>query len=193
MAIFLDGYNDLSHIVVYNNDVPLLNELDAAWEARIHSFTTPPPWIILSPNLPLFRLARKLRLSHRTDPAQKIGGAPEEGKAERLQTAITRYHFNRKLIHAVGREFGVPTYFFLQPVPHWTEKDLVTINQPDFRAFDESFNQPDDGAVAFDLTGALRTLDPKYRPTVDNSHYSDVATALLAERMAEVLATRSDE
>jgi hypothetical protein len=186
IAIFLDGYNDLSHIVYYNNEAPLLNELNAAWEARISSFTMPPPWIIFSPNFPVYRLARRLGYQ-RFDPAQEKKGALQEGKTERLKIAISRYQFNRKMIKMIGQEFGVATYFFLQPVPYWTDKDRVTIIQPDYRIFHENLTQNNDNDLFFDLTGVLATLDPHYYPTIDHSHYSDVATSIIATRIADLI------
>lgn len=186
IAIFLDGYNDLSHIVYYNNEAPLFNELNAAWEARISSFKTPPPWITLNPNFPLYRLARRLGYQ-RFDPAQVKKEGLQEGKTERLKVAISRYRFNRRMIKVIGQEFGVATYFFLQPVPYWTDKDRVTITQPDYRAFHENLTQNNDNDLFFDITGVLATLDPHYYPTTDHSHYSDVATSIIATRIADLI------
>lgn len=186
IAMFLDGYNDLSHIVYYNNEAPLFNELNAAWEARISSFKTPPPWITLNPNFPLYRLARRLGYQ-RFDPAQVKKEGLQEGKTERLKVAISRYRFNRRMIKVIGQEFGVATYFFLQPVPYWTDKDRVTIIQPDYRAFHENLTQNNDNDLFFDITSVLATLDPHYYPTIDHSHYSDVATSIIATRIADLI------
>ncbi len=185
IAIFLDGYNDLSHIVYYNNEAPLFNELNAAWESRISSFKASPPWITLSPNFPIYRLVRRLGF-RRFDPAQEKKEGLHEGKAERLKVAISSYRFNRRMIKVIGREFGVATYFFLQPVPYWTDKDRVTITQPDYRAFHENLIQNNDD-LFFDITGVLATLDPHYYPTVDHSHYSDIATSIIASRIADLI------
>lgn len=186
IAIFLDGYNDLSHIVYYNNEAPLFNELNAAWEARIASFTTPPPWIIFSPNFPVYRLERRLGYQP-YQPAQLKKEALQEGKTERLKIAISRYRFNRRMINVIGQEFGVATYFFLQPVPDWTDKDRVTIIQPDYRVLRENLTQNNDKDLFLDLTGVLATLDPHYYQTIDHSHYSDVATSVIATRIAELI------
>jgi hypothetical protein len=186
IAIFLDGYNDLSHIVYYNNEAPLFNELNAAWEARISSFKASPPWITLSPNFPIYRLVRRLGF-RRFDPAQEKKEGLHEGKAERLKVAISRYRFNRRMIKVIGQEFGVATYFLLQPMPYWTDKNRVTITQPDYRAFHENLIRNNDNDLFFDITGVLATLDPHYYPTVDHSHYSDIATSIIASRIADLI------
>jgi hypothetical protein len=186
IAIFLDGYNDLSHIVNYNSEAPLFNELNAVWEAWISSFRTPPPWIIFSPNFPVYRLARWLGF-RRYYPVQLKKEALQKEKTERLKIAISRYRFNRRMIRVIGQEFGVATYFFLQPVPYWTDKDRVKIIQPDYRVFHENLIQNNDNDLFFDLTGVLATLDPHYYPTIDNSHYSDVATSIIATHIADLI------
>lgn len=152
IAFFLDGYNDLMHIVYYQSESPLLSELSTAWEARILSFRTPPPWITLSPTFPPFRLASKLGWTKQCDPAYRPSETSPERAKELLSTAISNYRFNHRMIEAIGKECGVATYLFLQPVPYWTDKDRITINQPDFRAFEEDFNTQNNGDLTFNLT-----------------------------------------
>ncbi len=190
-AVFLHGLNDLVHRTHYRTESPLHPQLVRAWEERLEALFAPPPWLRLAPSFPLVRAARALG-----DPgATTLGGlyGPEDpaGQAALVRRAAEDYATNRRLASAVCAELGVAPFFLLQPVPMWLDAARDATTDPGYNAFADLVLEPRGEPRTLDLRGALAALDPQYAMTVEatGAHYSDVASRVLGEAIADLVAT----
>lgn len=180
IAFFLDGVNDVWFIMNQGTATPLALPLAGAWEAQIAQFTQRQPWITVDPSFPLIRLARELGIAIPTAQSPSsayyaMSGTGAENNTQRLRFALENYRNNQRMAATIGDEYGVATYFFLQP---WEDPYYPEFRQNLVNSASDHF---------FDITDALADADPRYRLLVDDLHYSDYATQILAEKIAGIL------
>jgi lysophospholipase L1-like esterase len=185
IAVFFDGLNDVWFSMNSNTQTMLVDSLASAWEAQISRYTQPiqQPWVQVNPSFPPYRLLRQVGIRLPAPGANvpvryAMQGFYGKTEAEQLKMVIESYRTNRRMATAVGKEFGVQTYFFLQPAAsteYYAEfrADLVTRN---------------DNPLFFDLTKVFDEGDHgDHILLLDDFHYSDYASKLLAERMAALI------
>ena len=100
----------------------------------------------------------------------------------RVARILEVYHLNNQIACAASEEIGIASYFFLQPFP------------PDRLSRDELYSN---GYLAFQSAlqeGTLRNtydishvLDDAEYGYVDETHYSDMGSLLVAQSMADVI------
>lgn len=189
-VVFLDGLNDLVHRTHYRTDSPLRFQLDQAWEQRLDDLLAPPPWLRLAPSFPLFRAALAFGSSADSTLGGMASDEPEQGLATLIEQAADDYLTNRRVATAICREYGIAPYFILQPVPMWLGAERHTTVDPSYNAFSRRVLEAETGDL-HDLRGALAALEPRYAMTVEQTgvHYSDVASRVLGEAIAEVMSS----
>ncbi len=184
VATFLDGLNDL-YAIGGGSQTPLVPRLTAAWEAQVAEFTHPEdkPWVTLNYAFPPSRLAHQWGLVEANPPSlfsYDYALADNPYRTDPMQYGVDQYLKNLRMAAALGAEFDVATAFFLQPLPFWDD-------YPDFLAFQAGVRAGHTPATFYDLTRIFDTADPAYELLADPTHYSDYATRLLAERMADLI------
>jgi lysophospholipase L1-like esterase len=186
IAVFLDGVNDVWFPMYADNPTPLTDPLAGAWEARIAQIIAPAsqPWLTFNVSFPPYRLARqlgidisRLQVQPRYGVNYAMQGTGATTPDEQLQFVIDQYRANRRMATVIGQEFGVATFFFLQP---WRDQF--------YTAFRENLIANNDHDHFFDVTDAFAQVDTsQYNLLVDDLHYSDYASKVLAERMAQLI------
>jgi hypothetical protein len=182
--VFLDGYND-AIFLLGGSDVPFFAEnLYRAWERERElelGVVGSRPWVSLNPSFPPLRLARWLSPPD-TARLFRRSGRYRESPEDPLAFALQRFHTNRRAIAALGEEFGIDTYQFLQPVQGGAAGtgDGPPVDLEGFYA--ALLAERPEG-----LHAILRALDGSERPYVDATHYSDEGCRLVAKAMAGVL------
>ncbi len=186
IAIFLDGLNEVQYLVMENNQLSLLPPLALAWEAQIAQFTQPEeqPWVSLNPSFPPNRLARQLGIEITYDNeawrnnryAHSFTGAREVG--DRLEIAARDYLHNQRIISAIAQDYDIATYAFIQPLPFW--RDDNNYNWFRREVMQKNPTVIDLGDTFDDTAGDVPLL-------VDRTHYSDIATTILAEKIAQII------
>lgn len=192
IALFLDGPNDLSHVLAYHNESPLHNQLDAAWESWLDYLYAPFPGIQVSPNFPLFRAYYVL------GPGDPLGVKIEKrnpgevrSDEELVQRALDHYRTNRRVMTAVCQEYDIAPYFLLYATPFWLDRDPGTLELGNSKAFVDDLVENNDNPFFYDITLALADLEPAYSTTVEDkhvgTHFSDMANKVLAGHIADII------
>ena len=185
VATFLDGLNEL-YALGNNGQTPFPSRLAAVWEAQVAAMVHPEdePWVTFNYTFPPNRLAHQLSLVEANPPSlfsTHYALAENPYVTDRMQYGVTQYLKNLRMAAAIGEEFDIATYFFLQPLPFWDD-------YPDFLAFQAGVRAGETPDTFYDLTRIFDDADPAYELLADPTHYSDYATHLLAQRMAEIIA-----
>lgn len=188
MIIFLDGLNEIQYLRATNNQLPLLYPLTLTWESQIAHFTQPDsqPWITLNPSFPPNRIARQLGLnvpyedfvSHgsRYAQIQTVGETIEEN----LEIAVQHYYRNQRMIVSIAGEYDITPFLLLQPLPFWHDDPVYT-------QFRDDLNNTIDSPHFYDITDAFEDVDPDATLLVDKTHYSDLATFILAKHISNII------
>lgn len=184
VATFLDGLNEL-YAIGSGNQIPLIPRLTAAWEAQITEVTAPEnkPWLTFNYSFPPNRLAHQWGLVEVNPPSlfsYHYALAYIPTRTDPMQYGVEQYLKNLRMAQAIGTEFDVATYFFLQPLPFWDD-------YPDFLAFQAGVRANDTPDAFHDFTRIFDDADPAYELLADPTHYSDYATRLLAEQIAAII------
>ncbi len=189
-VVFLDGLNDLVHRLHYQTESPLHHQLERAWEDRLDDLFAPPPWLRLTSSFPLFRASQALRRPGTTTLGGLAGSQEEIDSTVLTRQAAESYSANRRTAKAICKQWGIAPYFFLQPVPMWLNDARNATTDPNYNAFAKLVLEQGDRQL-HDLRGGLATLDPSVAMTVEQVgvHYSDAASRVLAEAMAERIAS----
>lgn len=174
-VVFMDGLNDVWFAMNTNSQTTLPETLSLAWEQEIRDLTTDnQAWVTFKPAFPLNRLgipfsqgsvgARyAMQFTFDRDPDKRLG-----------QTIIT-YRFNRKTITDIANTNGILPLFLLQP---WEDEEFY----PTFLG--GVGNHPH----TVDITTILD--DVEYPIHVDDFHYSDYASQIIANVIADELIDR---
>ncbi|MEZ4666862.1 MAG: SGNH/GDSL hydrolase family protein [Anaerolineae bacterium] len=187
VAFFFDGVNDLWFTMNANTQTALVDPLAAVWEQHTFEITHPEggDWITFNPSFPALRLARQLGLNSGLvgkdtfSPQYAMQGVYAPSREALLQTAINNYRANRQMANALGDAMGVKTYFFLQPYP---------ADQVDFPVFRQDLTENNAVGNFYDISDLFETVDlDGHIALIDDFHYSDYGSQLIAERIADKL------
>jgi hypothetical protein len=188
MAFFFDGVNDLWFTLNANSQTPLVDPLAAVWENNTYAITHPQQeegWLTLHQSFPPLRLAKSLNIpiGQQTTfnaPVQyAMRGIYNDTHEEQLAAAVHNYVTNRQMADAIGTTLGVKTYFFLQP--YLTDP----VDFPEFRSqIAEQTSMPNYYDISTLLNGEL---PEKRKALIDEFHYSDFASGIIASRLADIL------
>jgi lysophospholipase L1-like esterase len=181
IALFLDGVNDVWYIMYQNDQTPLIKPLAGAWETEIETFTKPnPSWISLNSSFPLNRLMWQLGVNlnppNGTSDEHAFNSTGVATEDEQLDYAAYSYRYNQQLVSIIGDEFGIATYFFFQP---WKD--------PYYPQFLQKITENNATPHVFDLTDAFANVGTAKSVLVDDFHYSDYGTRILAQKIADIL------
>lgn len=188
IVLFLDGLNEVQYLKATNNQLPLLYPLTLTWEAQVAKFTQPDkqPWITLNPSFPPNRIARQLGLQvpyedivwqgGRYAQIQTVGDTIEEN----LEIALKHYKQNQRMIVAISDEYNITPYLFLQPLPSW-RNDAV------YNKFRNQLVATSDTPYFYDITDTFDDVEPDAKLLVDMTHYSDLATFILAQHISNII------
>ncbi len=187
IAFFFDGINDLWFTLNANTQTPLVDPLAEVWEKNTYSITHPQQenWITVNPIFPPLRLAQALGLPLGQPPPDSpsaqyaMHGIYEPTHEEQLAAAVHNYVANRQMADAIGTAMGVKTFFFLQPF--LTDKVDFPIFRTQVAAATAMTNYVDISTL---LDGQLPA---KRKALIDNFHYSDYASELIAVKLTDIL------
>lgn len=186
-VLFLDGVNDVWFTMYNRTQTPMIDTLSAAWESQLAEFGDEAdlPWFDVNPTFPLLRATGELQratgdarvpLSANARYALQYVylGEPDE----RMARLITTYRHNRLVARTVAEAYGTLPLFLLQP---WQDQYY-----PDFRA-GVMADDPD----TVDISDTFDGVDTGTNPVlVDDIHYSDYGSQLVAQRIADLLLAR---
>jgi len=191
IAIFMDGVNDVWYTMYANTQTALVDPLAGVWENYTASITSAvdTPWVSINPSFPPLRLAQQmgLDLSQIKPPPQfpiqyAMQGIFTQGETEQLNYAVQSYNANRAMGTAIGDAMDVSTYYLLQP---YTDTKFY----PGFK----------EGALAaggenlYDVSDTFELADySDHILLIDDFHYSDYASEILAARIADIIMQRED-
>jgi lysophospholipase L1-like esterase len=185
IAVFLDGVNDVWFTMYANTQTSLVDHLAGVWEGHTERITlaTGLPWMTFNPSFPPYRLASQLgidpanlRPNYAVRYAMQGTGAATPG--EQLAVTIDSYRANCRMARAVSEEFGVDTYFFIQP---WNDQEY-------FPSFRQAVLEANDCGNLFDVSDTFeRADDTDHAMYVDDIHYSDYGSQILTARLAEII------
>jgi hypothetical protein len=187
MAFFFDGVNDLWFTLNQNSQTPLVEPLAAVWENNTYAITHPQQegWITINPSFPALRLAQSLGIPIGQQEAvdaplqYAMRGLYRPTHDGLVAAAVHNYASNRQMADAIGTALGVKTFFFLQPYP--TDK-------VDFPIFRDEIAQQTSMNNYYDVSSLLDgELPEEHKGLIDDFHYSDYASELLASRLADIL------
>jgi hypothetical protein len=185
IAFFFDGVNDLWYTLYQNTQTPLVEPLAAAWEKNTYGITHPQPenWFTVNASFPPLRLAEKFGIAVTTQPGYYIQyamrGIYRPTYDELVGATVHNYAANRQMADAIGSALGVKTFFFLQPYT----KDKV-----DFPKFRAQLEQQTTMSNYYDISHLLDgELIDKRKSLIDDFHYSDFASGIIAARLADIL------
>lgn len=188
IVLFLDGLNEVQYLRDSNNQLPLISRLSLTWESQIAKFTQPDkqPWVTLNPSFPPSRIARQLGIQVLYEDMAWQGGkfAYLQPIAETIEANMTiareHYQTNQRLITALAEEYGITPYFFLQPLPFWRD-------DPIYNNLRNELVQQNDNLYFYDITDTFDEINPETVLLVDKTHYSDVATFILARQISDII------
>lgn len=191
IAMFMDGVNDVWYTMYANTQTPLVDPLAGVWENYTASITSAvdTPWMTINPSFPPLRLAQQmgLNLSQLRPPPDfpvryAMQGIYTQNATEQLEYAVNSYNANRTMGTAIGDAMGVSTYFLLQPYAD-------TAYYPGFK----------EGALAaggenlYDVSDTFALADySDHILLIDDFHYSDYASEILAGRIADIIMQREN-
>ena len=167
-AVFFHGTND-----VLNNgeeDRPAFADRMALMFAREQQDASSSRFVRVLPLFPPVQLARAAL--EKFLPVAPVPKAPQFDVAE-------RYRFNLDVATAAGAEFGIPAYFFWQPMPPPEHKNHRDEHVADVRRSVHETN--------FHYIGDLFDGEPLKDIYIDHFHYGDTACARLADAIATTL------
>lgn len=184
-AFFFDGVNDVWFTVNQFTQTALVDPLAAVWEQHTAEITHPTqrPWMQINDSFPILRLARQMGFalpmpSDIAAPVYAMQGIYVGDRAAQQSAAVANYIANVRMARSIGEAMGVQTLFLLQP--YLTD----TVDFPVFR--DAVVAQELPGVV--DLSGLFEPGLPDNRLIlIDDFHYSDVASQVIAARIAGLI------
>ncbi len=188
-VVFMDGVNDVFFSVYTATQTSMINPLSAAWEAQVRLLTgeQPTPWITVNDSFPAARWARQTfnqpeqqgsnRLNTRANYSLQYvyEGSPEE----RLEQIIDTYRHNRRMATALADEYGILPLFTLQP---WNDDNYTVFREGVLAG---------EAPHTVDISDVFDPTDSPDNPyKVDDVHYSDYGSQIIAERLAMLLLER---
>jgi len=182
-VVFVDGVNDVWYSVYEATQTPLVSPLSGVWEADIArlSGSARTPWITVNDTFPAAHWAQTT-FGQTTDSPPipyALQSVYEGDRNERLRKAMDSYRQNRRIATSLADTFNVLPLFAVQP---WDDE-----HYPAFREGVLAGATPN----TVDLDGVINTVDtPDNIYKVDEIHYSDLGSKVLAERLAEILIGR---
>lgn len=177
IAIFIDGYNEWWGTPAYTH------ELTGLFEAKNNDPLLFAKQIILElPLIDFLRRALNMKTSALWNPMLSRL-SPHEITA--------RYSLNKKLTTILASEYGVRTYFFIQPVTGYRSKFHTHLFDPDGTSEKNTHNiemiallaGTADMKTSFDITGLL--ADYEKQPFVDGAHYTPEVCGMVARAIVE--------
>ncbi len=190
IVIFLDGLNDMAHLVAGRTTPFFADQGNVAWERRRNDARRLLPWLSINESFPLTRVARYLQ-NVAGETQDDVGVFRERNSFTASQVSAAFFNNMRKA-RVLSEAFGVRSIFLLQPVPwfgSYATEDVDTSfgfgsKQVAIEAYTEMAAQFGDRQDAFSLQGVLWDHPA---PFVDNIHYSDDANRLLATEIADIV------
>ncbi len=185
VAFFFDGVNDVWFTVNQFTQTPLVDPLAVVWEQHTSEITHPSqrPWVQINDSFPVVRLARQMGFDLSVQLLSAVSVYAMQGiyagdRNAQRSAAVANYIANVKMGRAIGEEMGVQTLFLLQP--YLTD----TVDFPVFR--DEIISQELLDVV--DLSDLFESgLPGNQLVLIDDFHYSDVASKVIAARIADLI------
>jgi hypothetical protein len=189
-VIFLDGLNDAIHLL-RGFDEPFYSDIArSAWERELERrgfMAARGPWFKVTQAWPVFRLTRRMRSLFKDDPPPLFLPAAM-APADPVEHALSHFRTNRRILFAVGRANGIPTFQFLQPIPGYGPcRAPMSELTPDVKRLYDALLK--EGSLVR-LHESLRSVE---KPYLDKFHYSDAASLVLAAKMAAFLIPRLKE
>jgi lysophospholipase L1-like esterase len=184
-AFFFDGVNDVWFNVNQFTQTALVDPLAAVWEQHIAVITHPTqgPWVQINDSFPILQLARQMGVDLRVQsdtavPAYAMQGIYAGDRSAQQMVAVENYAANVTMARSIGETMGVQTLFFLQP--YLTD----TVDFPVFRDAIVAQELP----TVVDLSGIFENgLPDQQSILIDDFHYSDVASKVIAARIADFI------
>ncbi len=182
IAVFIDGYNE-----GFFMEPIFTNELSILFEAKSNDPLLFGKQVIAE--LPLMDfLLRAFKIKNSV-----MGIAIAHGLPSPLESSA-RYKLNKKLITVLASEYGIRTYFFIQPVVGYRNKFRTHLFNPSGATEPELINTEmmallagtADGKTSFDVTGLL--ADYEKQPFVDAAHYTPEVCGMVARAIVERVA-----
>ena len=182
LAVFRDGFNDVYWMQSGHDDVPAFTEdAHVGWERERDARLERRWWPFRVQLLEASPLGRVVELARAQLGLQQRSQTKPAARG-RKGAPFTLDHFaaNRRMEDAVASANGIDVVRFLQPVPFYPPP-------PGTRTGFDAHAYPGlDHDPGFQpLTHALEGIEV---PFVDATHYSDVTSLRIAERMADVVA-----
>jgi lysophospholipase L1-like esterase len=194
VVLFLDGYNDIFWIPQGVEEPQAAGIADEGWEAarRERYLGGATTWFSVNGSFPLVRLGAYVR--HRLGmPPASISLSPRMRRPLPTDPAariVEVYRLNRELAAAMSRQLGVDAYFFLQPVGWYVQdRGNVSAYQYAYAAYDALIGEEKAAGFPqfYSLHGVLWGVE---QPYVDGTHYSDLASLIIAKHMADRIVPR---
>ncbi len=189
-VVFMDGVNDVWFTVYAATQTSMINPLSAAWESQVNLLAGQQnaPWITVNDTFPAARWAQQTLNRPASQGSNMMNtGANyslqfeyEGSRDERLERIIATYRHNRRMATAIADEYAILPLFTLQP---WRDDNYVA-----FREGVLAGNTPHTVDIS-DLFDATDSLDNPYM--VDDIHYSDYGSQIIANRLAALLIERN--
>ncbi|MBZ0283067.1 MAG: hypothetical protein K8L97_20180 [Anaerolineae bacterium] len=191
IAVFMDGVNDVWYTMYANTQTALVDPLAGVWENYTASITSAvdTPWVTINPSFPPLRLAQQmgLNLSQIKSPSDfpvqyAMQGIYTQNETEQLDYAVQSYNANRAMGTAIGNAMGVSTYYLLQP--YADTKFYPGFMEGALAAGDENL---------YDVSDTFELADySDHILLIDDFHYSDYASEILAGRIADIIMQREN-